>query len=100
MVLAATLCAVGALCGALLSEYTRHEGHWAWHYVNGILTIGSWAWMTKCSTMPLMLTSAVWDVTYTTVFTVTLFVLTRNELSGTQIAGAAVTVVGLFLLSR
>lgn len=99
-ILALLLTALGGLTGAWLSDHSKHGGHWAWLYLTGAISVGSWAWLTKCATTPLAVTSAIWDVVYTVTFSGTLFCLTRAEVTNIQVIGVLFVLVGTFLLGR
>ena len=91
---------LGGVIGAWLSDYTKHGGNVAWHFANGLITISSWAWLTKCSTVSLLITSTLWDLAYVIAFTGTLYFLVGNELSRIQLLGILFSIVGLFLINR
>ena len=91
---------LGAILGAVVSQYTKNGGHWAWHFVNGSITISTWAWLTKCSALPLMVTSVIWDIIYTVTWTATMYLVAGDEIGTTQLVGVVIILIGLFLLGR
>ena len=100
-IVAAYCCtALAGTLGAVLSAYVRRGGHWLTYYIAGMLSIATWAWLAKRSTLPLMLTSTIWDIVYSITFTGSMYFIDIEPISRAQLFGVVLVSIGLLLIGK
>lgn len=91
------LLATSAL-GAWTSRYVRAGGGWWWTFLATIPSVSVWAWQAKYSKLPLVVSSALYDVVTATAWF--LFAVYFGErMSLMQWAGVALLAIGLGLMN-
>jgi multidrug transporter EmrE-like cation transporter len=95
------LTVLAATLSVVLGNWLKESNGSIWVYVatSGWIAPLSWALMAKYSPWPLLVSAAVWDLTYEVVWLIVAAILLRNTVNSVQWAGLVVVFSGFAILT-